>query len=240
VTWINKPLSGRVVLAGSSPQKAGFLVYNWSVTLAEARADNDRSRVCLSQPLVAEVTGLKTDDVADKLVTKMRTRMQAFYRLWLVPTSTMLQTRSNIASRIESLQVLQYQAESKVTGVARYRFLLHATEGTLSRSCKVFPGPIWHFATCVEPINFAIRIRREILLVGGILGTRKRRPEEVLELKSFEKHKNGDCEPAHDVTSVARPFIMWLGNLGPQVLTGLSTTFSAFSLLPTLPFNRGG
>jgi hypothetical protein len=127
--------------------------------------------------------------------------------------------------------------QSKVTGVARYRFLLHATEGTLSRSCKVFPGPIWHFATCVEPINFAIRIRREILLVGGILGTRKRRPEEVLELKSFEKHKNGDCEPAHDVTSVARPFIMWLGNLGPQVLTGLSTTFSAFSLLPTLPFN---
>jgi len=42
-----------VVLAGSSPQKAGFLVNNWSVILAEARADNDRSRVYLSQPRVA-------------------------------------------------------------------------------------------------------------------------------------------------------------------------------------------
>jgi hypothetical protein len=41
-----------VVLAGSSPQKAGFLVNNWSVILAEARADNDRSRVYLSQPRV--------------------------------------------------------------------------------------------------------------------------------------------------------------------------------------------
>jgi hypothetical protein len=47
---INKPLSCRVVLASSSPQKAGFLVHNWSVTLAEALADNDRSRVYLPQP----------------------------------------------------------------------------------------------------------------------------------------------------------------------------------------------
>jgi hypothetical protein len=53
VVGINKPLSSRVVLAGSSPQKAGFLVNNWSVILAEARADNDRSRVYLSQPRVA-------------------------------------------------------------------------------------------------------------------------------------------------------------------------------------------
>lgn len=30
---------------------------------------------------------------------------------------------------------------------------------------------------------------------------------------------------------------MWLANLGLQVLTGLSMTFSAFSLFPTLPFN---
>jgi len=52
VVGINKPLSSRVVLAGSSPQKAGFLVNNWSVILAEARADNDRSRVYLSQPRV--------------------------------------------------------------------------------------------------------------------------------------------------------------------------------------------
>ena len=50
VFGINKPLSCRVVLVGSSPQKAGFLVHNWSVTLAEARADNDRSRVYLPQP----------------------------------------------------------------------------------------------------------------------------------------------------------------------------------------------
>jgi hypothetical protein len=37
-----------VVLAGSTPQKAEFLVHNWSATPAEARADNDRSRVYLS------------------------------------------------------------------------------------------------------------------------------------------------------------------------------------------------
>lgn len=47
---INKPLSCRVVLAGSSPQEAGFLVHHWSVTLAEASADNDRSRLYLRQP----------------------------------------------------------------------------------------------------------------------------------------------------------------------------------------------
>jgi hypothetical protein len=41
-----------VVLAGSPLQKAGFLVYNWLVTLAEARADDDHSRVYLSQLLV--------------------------------------------------------------------------------------------------------------------------------------------------------------------------------------------
>jgi hypothetical protein len=52
VTWINKPLSSRVVLVGSSPQKVGFLVYNWSVALAEARADSDRSRVYLPLPRV--------------------------------------------------------------------------------------------------------------------------------------------------------------------------------------------
>jgi len=45
---INKPLSGRVVLAYSSPQKVEFLMYNWSFTPVEARADNDRSRVYLS------------------------------------------------------------------------------------------------------------------------------------------------------------------------------------------------
>ena len=45
VFWINNPLSGRVVLAGSSPQNARFLVHNWPLTLAEARADNNRSRV---------------------------------------------------------------------------------------------------------------------------------------------------------------------------------------------------
>ena len=42
---INKPLSGRVVLAYSSPQKVEFLMYNWSFTPVEARADNDRSTV---------------------------------------------------------------------------------------------------------------------------------------------------------------------------------------------------
>jgi hypothetical protein len=42
----------QIPVAGSSPQKAGFLVNNWSVILAEARADNDRSRVYLSQPRV--------------------------------------------------------------------------------------------------------------------------------------------------------------------------------------------
>ena len=46
--WINKPLSCRVVLAVSSPQKAGFLVHKWPRTLAEARADIDSSRVYLS------------------------------------------------------------------------------------------------------------------------------------------------------------------------------------------------
>jgi hypothetical protein len=180
------------------------------------------------------VTGLKTDDVADKLVTKMRTRMQAFYRLWLVPTSTMLQTRSNIASRIESLQVLQYQAESKVTGVARYRFLLHATEGTLSRSCKVFPGPIWHFATCVEPINFAIRTRREILLVGGILGTRKRRPEEVLELKSI---RTGIASQLMMLHRLQGPSLCGWGTLDRKCLQVSVRPFRRSRSLPTLPFN---
>jgi hypothetical protein len=47
---INKPLSCRVVLAGSSSQKARSLIHNWSAALAEARADSDRSRVYLSQP----------------------------------------------------------------------------------------------------------------------------------------------------------------------------------------------
>ena len=43
-----------MIRAGSSPQKAGVLVHNWPLTLAEARADtcNDRSRVYLSQPRV--------------------------------------------------------------------------------------------------------------------------------------------------------------------------------------------
>jgi hypothetical protein len=172
----------------------------------------------------------------------MRTRMQAFYRLWLVPTSTMLQTRSNITSRIESLQALQYQAKSKVTGVGRYRSLLHATEGTLSRSCKVFPGPIWHFATCVEPINFAIRTCREILLVGGLLGTRNRRPEEVLELKSFEKHKNGGCEPAHGVTSSARSSLCGWGTLDRKCLQVSVRPFwrsRSYRYYPSTPTTRG-
>jgi hypothetical protein len=164
----------------------------------------------------------------------MRTRMQAFYRLWLVPTSTMLQTRSNIASRIESLQVLQYQAESKVTGVARYRFLLHATEGTLSRSCKVFPGPIWHFATCVEPINFAIRTRREILLVGGILGTRKRRPEEVLELKSI---RTGIASQLMMLHRLQGPSLCGWGTLDRKCLQVSVRPFRRSRSLPTLPFN---
>jgi hypothetical protein len=50
--WNNKPLSCSVVLAGSSPYKGGSLVYNWLVTLAEARADRDSSRVYLSLPRV--------------------------------------------------------------------------------------------------------------------------------------------------------------------------------------------
>ncbi len=41
-TWIFKPLIGRVVLADSSPQKAEYMVHNWSLIVAEARADNDR------------------------------------------------------------------------------------------------------------------------------------------------------------------------------------------------------
>jgi hypothetical protein len=56
------PVSCQVVRAGSSPQKAGLLVLNWSLTLAEARAadssgiylfqipSTDSSRVYLSQP----------------------------------------------------------------------------------------------------------------------------------------------------------------------------------------------
>jgi hypothetical protein len=52
VVGINKPLSCRVVLVGSSPQNAGSLVYNWSVALAEARADSDSSRVYLPLPRV--------------------------------------------------------------------------------------------------------------------------------------------------------------------------------------------
>jgi hypothetical protein len=47
VVGINKPLPCRVVLVGSPPQKGGYLVRNWSVALAEARADRDRARVYL-------------------------------------------------------------------------------------------------------------------------------------------------------------------------------------------------
>jgi hypothetical protein len=50
VVGINKPLPCRVVLVGSPPQKGGYLVRNWSVALAEARADRDRARVYLPQP----------------------------------------------------------------------------------------------------------------------------------------------------------------------------------------------
>jgi hypothetical protein len=60
VFGINKPLSGRVVLACSSPQKAEFLMYNWSFTPVEARADNDRSRVYLSHiPSTSEIAETK-------------------------------------------------------------------------------------------------------------------------------------------------------------------------------------
>jgi hypothetical protein len=47
---INKLLNCRVVRAGSSLQKAGFLAHNWSLTSAEARADIDSSGVCLFIP----------------------------------------------------------------------------------------------------------------------------------------------------------------------------------------------
>jgi hypothetical protein len=62
VFGINKPLSGRVVLACSSPQKAEFLMYNWSFTPVEARADNDRSRVYLSHIPSKEGQALDTED----------------------------------------------------------------------------------------------------------------------------------------------------------------------------------
>ena len=71
VTWINKPLSSRVVLVGSSPQKVGFLVYNWSVALAEARDDSDSSRVYLPLPRVFSATILKPAHVCVVNVTRV-------------------------------------------------------------------------------------------------------------------------------------------------------------------------
>jgi len=46
---VNKLLNCRVVRAGSSLQNPGFLVHNWSLTSAEARAEIDSSGVCLFQ-----------------------------------------------------------------------------------------------------------------------------------------------------------------------------------------------
>ena len=57
VFGINKLLACMAVLAGSSPQKAGFLVHNWSVSLAEARADRDRARVYFPQTLSMVASG---------------------------------------------------------------------------------------------------------------------------------------------------------------------------------------
>jgi len=48
-------LSCQVVRVGSSPQKAGFLVLNWSLTLAKARADADSSGIYLFQILRYQV-----------------------------------------------------------------------------------------------------------------------------------------------------------------------------------------
>jgi hypothetical protein len=42
-------LSCQVDFAGPSPQKSGFLVDIWSLTVAEIRAHNERSGVYLSQ-----------------------------------------------------------------------------------------------------------------------------------------------------------------------------------------------
>jgi hypothetical protein len=49
VFGINKPPERSQVLVVSSPQNAASLVHNWSVAPAEARANNDRSGVYLSQ-----------------------------------------------------------------------------------------------------------------------------------------------------------------------------------------------
>jgi hypothetical protein len=60
----------QIPVAGSSPQKAGFLVNNWSVILAEARADNDRSRVYLSQPRVLVQYGAKSIGTGSVLISQ--------------------------------------------------------------------------------------------------------------------------------------------------------------------------
>jgi hypothetical protein len=57
-----------VVLAGTSPQKAGFLVHNWSITPAEARADNDRSGVYLYHTLDENIL-LASDLESNAMIT---------------------------------------------------------------------------------------------------------------------------------------------------------------------------
>ncbi len=55
VFGINEPPERSQVRVVSSAQNAASLVHNWSVAPAEARADNDRSGVYLSQKTQIEV-----------------------------------------------------------------------------------------------------------------------------------------------------------------------------------------
>ena len=57
-----------MVRVGSSPQKAGFLVHNWPITPAEARADNDRSGVSLYHTLYENVP-LASDFESNAMIT---------------------------------------------------------------------------------------------------------------------------------------------------------------------------
>lgn len=57
-----------MVLAGTSPQKPGFLVHNWSITPAEARADNDRSGVYLFHTLYENIP-LASDLESNAMIT---------------------------------------------------------------------------------------------------------------------------------------------------------------------------
>lgn len=63
--------------------------------------------------LNAELTGLKNDDVADKLVTTPAHANAGILSVWLVPTSTLLQKSQTSPVELNPVRRFRYQAESK-------------------------------------------------------------------------------------------------------------------------------